>query len=448
MPSDHLPNLVNSRPDATRLPQELVDQVIGELHDDMTALEQCSLVAKDWLSTASSLLLRRVRWPPCENRGSDCARSSSAPSCTYTLSSKNSFVLCLEILSSSPRLQNSVRELVCVPPHGDPGKTDATHTALELKTFVKILSHLPRLEVVDLQMVKLHAGSPPFPARTGRTLKKLSVSNDGDPRWLWDLFPFMTSLRRVQDLVLIIYYAFPQGWPSEPPASKLEIDTLECNQLQDLPGNSDPHSFCAGLMHHLHLQTLRRFSADILEPSFAGIISNAPSLESLGLRASGRGHLQDLEMIPPRLSDVDISCSFSTYEGSIGCPDANGTWIRIWRTLRAATALPVHKIFVNASVVFVTSADSSHEHLYAYYEKMVSQITDWHTPTSVLDGFGRLEKITFEIRFSIWPGGFVYHPLQVHECHVAAMRAAMVNGLPRRYVDMLHVRAAGSKVRR
>ncbi|GJE99474.1 hypothetical protein PsYK624_157380 [Phanerochaete sordida] len=445
MPSDRLP-LSNSQNDEVKLPQELVDKVIGELHGDTESLKRCSLVAKSWLPASSALLLRRVRWPPCGNRGSGCARHSSTHSCTYTLPSKNSFALCLEILSSSPRLQSSVRELACLPPHGLPGRTDETHSTLGLITFVGIVDHLPHLEVVDIGCVTLRAGSPPSSARTGRALKKLSISNTGDRRWLWEFFPLLSIFARVQHLVFAMYDHFPSSWSSDPPASKPEVEILECSLIQDHPSTSYSDSFYAGLEHHLDLQTLRQLTSDTVQPGFARIISSAPSLESLSLRTGGgRGRPLNFDTIPPRLSSVDVCGTFPIFQGSVGFPGTNNLWIQIWDTLEPITALPLRSVLVDISVKFFPLPKDTRRTLYSSYETMLSEITDWHTPVRVLDGFERLESITFGIRFSVWKvGSPIYHPLRVHGRHLAAMREAVEKGLPRRYADLVHVRAAES----
>ncbi|GJE99487.1 hypothetical protein PsYK624_157510 [Phanerochaete sordida] len=444
MPTDHLPT-PNSRPGAARLPQELVDKVIDELHDDHVALKQCSLVAKNWEPASSPLLLRRVLWPPCAKKIDVCldpsADASSLP-CKYASPSHNSFALCLEILSSSPRLQRFVRQLVCMPPNEKHGLKDDAQGALELGTFVKIVEYLPHLETVDLELVVLRAeGPPPSGVGTGRTLKSLSASSSS-ANWLWALFPFLSSLERVQHLVLTVHGFFPQGWSTNPPSSKLAVEILECNHHMKEQIVTSSLSFYAGLVHNLDLRALRRFTSGALQPGFTRVISAAPALESLGLQHNGHRLPLDLERIPPRLANVDVSCMFCIHLGHVVPSSADATWTRIWETLRAAVQFPIRRILVNAAFTFLQPAGCSLEDMYAQYEGVLSQITQWRTAVNVLDSFERLESITFAVRLNIWQPDSPLEPLQVTERQLAAMRDTIRKGLPRRHADILHVKVA------
>ncbi|GJE99476.1 hypothetical protein PsYK624_157400 [Phanerochaete sordida] len=447
MPSDHLPSFLNRRPGQARFPRELVNKVIKELDDEKGVLKQCSLVAKSWDSEISPRLLRRVLWPPCATKVDICedtsADATSTP-CKYATRSQNSFALCVEILSLSSRLQREVRELVCMPPNEKHGPIDDARGALELKTFVQIVNHLPHLESIDLQLVTLRADAPLPSVETRRTLKKLSASSSSAD-WLWTLFPFLSSFERVQHLVLTVYKSFPQGWPTDrAPSSKLAVEILECNHRMEQPLATSSLSFYAGLVHNLDLRALLRFVSNDLQPGFTGVISAAPALESLGLHRSDRRLPLEVETIPPRLTSVDVGCTFAVHMGLVILPSADGTWNSIWETLRAAVQFPIRSILVNVAFSFFQLAGVSNEDLYTQYEGALSQITQWQTAVQVLDDFGLLESIIFMVRFNVCQPVLPVRlkSIHVHERQLASMQDTMNKGLPRRYGDILHVKAA------
>ncbi|GJE99486.1 hypothetical protein PsYK624_157500 [Phanerochaete sordida] len=449
LPDHSLP--LNSRPGASRLPQELVDNVIGELDGDRDALKQCSLVASNWLPASSSLLLRRVVWPPCARNIDVCQASSldeAPPPCRYVPVSENSFVLCLEILASSPRLQRFVRELVCMPPNEEHSMKYDPRGFLKLETFVDIVGHLPHLEFVNLLGVVLQSWDQPSSAESGRTLKKLFAFGRSINDFT-TLFKFLSTFRRIQQLLLTVHGLFPQDWLPYTPVSRPMVEVLECRRTQDLDEplvSSSPLSFYAGLAHNLDLDTLRHFYSDTLQPGSATIFSAAPALESLGLRARDHELSLNLDRVPPRLASVNVSCTIFTHNGLVTPPGVDGEWTCIWTTLRAATELPIRKIIVELHVFFFhPAAGFSQEDLYAEYEAMLSRITEWQTAASVLDEFARLESITFVVRATLVQQGAPLASVHVHKRYVAAMRDALAEGLPRRYVDILHVKAAASK---
>ncbi|GJE99478.1 hypothetical protein PsYK624_157420 [Phanerochaete sordida] len=446
MPLDR-PHPLNSRPGASRLPQELLDSVIGELRDDKGALKRCSLVASNWLPASSTLLLRRVLWPPCARKIDVCKTplpNEAPPTCKYIPTSQNSFALCLEILASSPRLQRSVRKLVCMPPNKMHDMKDDTRGALELQTFVDIVNRLPHLELVNLLGVVLQSGDSPSTEGNGRTLEMFHAFGESIDH-SEALFSFLSTFQHVKHLSFFVYGLFPQGWSTELSASRPTVEVLEFKHTQDPQGPwvaSSPLSFYAGLARNLDLHTLRRLDADSLQPGSSIIFSAAPALESLSLSANNRELSLDFERIPPRLANVEVSCMFLVHNGRIGPPGASGVWTRVWTTFRAAALLPIRKIVVRFNVMFVKT---SQEDLYAEYEAILSQITEWQTAASVLDELVRLESITVELDTTLLQAGAPMASIHIHDRYVAALRDAIAKGLPRRYVDILHVKAAASK---
>ncbi|GJE99488.1 hypothetical protein PsYK624_157520 [Phanerochaete sordida] len=176
------------------------------------------------------------------------------------------------------------------------------------------------------------------------------------------------------------------------------------------------------------------------------IFSAAPALESLGLYFRDDELSLSRAKIPRRLASVDVSCTFGIRNGRVVPSGANDVWTRVWTTLRAATVLPIRRITVKYHIFFFRSvAGCSQEDLYADYTAMLSQITEWQTAVNVLDGFPRLESITFEVRSTLLQSGVPMVSVHVHEGYVTAMREAVTKNLPRRYGDILHVKATVSE---
>lgn len=137
-----------SRP--PRVPQEIVDYIIDSLRTDMKTMKRCSRVNRDWEPRSTGHLLSTIRCAPCHQKH-DCTSGMSAEPCNCHLSPAD----LVDVLSSSPRLRNSVRRLKFGPRYIRDNFYDDNRTYIvsihpsAVSSIVKLLPVLRGIEFHD-----------------------------------------------------------------------------------------------------------------------------------------------------------------------------------------------------------------------------------------------------------------------------------------------------------
>ncbi len=116
-----------------RFPQELVNMVIGSLHDSKSDLSSCSLVARSWTPEAQLHLFRRV-----------CVNAARTP-----------FTEFLDFLSFTPRGSLVGRHIRCLTLIGCLVHGRAGSATLEMETLKEILRYLPALAYLCLDCLSI-----------------------------------------------------------------------------------------------------------------------------------------------------------------------------------------------------------------------------------------------------------------------------------------------------
>lgn len=148
-----------SRSHMSVVPPEVRDYIIDVLHDDKSALRQCSLVCRGWIPSSSYHLFKILWWPPCYHAW--CGRNWSREQCRCaTLDGSNFWSELVRFIEGKPRVRGRIRTLAVVfhwtlfdPP--GPGEDDEgilEHRAkVALGEFANGFDKLPQLRSLYLR---------------------------------------------------------------------------------------------------------------------------------------------------------------------------------------------------------------------------------------------------------------------------------------------------------
>lgn len=173
---------------APRLPQELVDCIIDQLHGDIRTLKLCSLVCKAWASSSARQLFRSFR-PSCHFREEEEDVEESV-SWTY-----HDFPACYEFLATSPRAARHVRSLEL-----EPWMDSAPLMCPYIEDFATIMTLLPSVrDIYFYQCLPMVKNSLcPFVSRWD--IREVRIRDEFDNARLVDL---LTCFRRTENLEII-----------------------------------------------------------------------------------------------------------------------------------------------------------------------------------------------------------------------------------------------------
>lgn len=433
--------------DSSEVPQELVDMIIDNLSSDRDTLAQCSLVCKTWVPWSSRYLLRRVYWPPRAYKVTPCSYSnyhSPIFACDCPTYAECSFAMCIDILSSSPRLRSCIREIeltsLRLRSHKVPGNTSAE--VIDLLTIATIMDHLPRLEVLSITHGALRSEPSP-PTGKGYSIKELHLKDMDDATGVENIPELLSLFRSVQRLSI----GRLPGWRIDTTVScrrslsALEIESFE---FPDCKWRHFIHALCRELMSQTSLASLRRLVCYDVTPNLATLIREASHLESLAIYALNR------EFSPvrsgfhlPLLTSVTLSWHFNP--GLIvkfPAIDLSWIWTHVCEKLVVLAAFDLHEIVLS---FWITLGPSEREALrskgvYTAFETALSRLGDWQRLGDALDTFTSLHALVIELDFnrgeleSVSP--FKEEP---GRCN-AIMQDVAIRCLPQKYVDILHVR--------
>lgn len=179
-----------------RLPQEMVDQVLDQLHDDRAALERCSLVSRPWARSTARHLFDRVRWPKCHHWWADDGAQHAICRC-----GESDLNILSTVLKSSARIRESLVDLrvsfkKVEIESGRKSVSIMPFYVERLFTLLDIASQLRRLELsgfLDVQTTT--TASPAAFQRRGRTLDALVFTRTVmDSEWVTIIVTFFESV--------------------------------------------------------------------------------------------------------------------------------------------------------------------------------------------------------------------------------------------------------------
>ena len=262
-----------------KLPQELSDEIIAYLHGDKQTLRECSLVCKDWVPSASSLLFYRFSWPPCHHFNSFRSvppRAGGLCRCHPSNAEMSSLVACAEVFSRSQRISTAVRELRLTSIRMDSPYVMSCPEVLSVDSLLRMVDLLPHLRILHLHSPKLILGIIPFDYReTSRILHHLTVSTSDREVDACALLALFTYFRRISTLICRGFVVPAKIMPPKSLPPRVEVHTLHVSL--------DPT--IAWLCRHLNLASLHSITATgsfgDISPELDLLIQNAVNLDML-----------------------------------------------------------------------------------------------------------------------------------------------------------------------
>ncbi|EKM48440.1 uncharacterized protein PHACADRAFT_266362 [Phanerochaete carnosa HHB-10118-sp] len=425
-----------------RLPQELFDIIIDNLHSDKDTLKECSLVCRSWVPSSSFHLLRRVAWPLLHHTRHTHDDPNVSHQDHQSLSSPDpidtSFRTCLSILKSSARLQSYVREFALTShrPQCSTITGRGKWEKLDVSTIAAILDLLPYLRCLFLERCALRSvassrsaePSQSMPLLHGprRDLEELSLcelTRGSTVEPLDDLLSFFQHIGKLT-VDRIPHWPLPRSsFPRPLPA--LSVETLV---LKNASAGAVATALCHELKTHQNLSAVRELTVDRLTPGLLDFICAAPNLESLAFVA-------DAYQSPINPGVHRASLRRITFITSFEFGTDYGYYTSTFRSIAAhIQALSAFGSISEIAIEFqVQVQDALIENpefdLLAILQRALSPFGEWQAIREALKSYDSLQTLAFHV-----------HDLATlsHDC-VSILSAAAARHLPPKYVDMLRI---------
>lgn len=299
---------------ARELPQELVDIVIDQLHDNPAALRRCSLVCKAWEPSTTLHLFSCWSWPPCGHVWEAYTTPSSSEACVCGDRKNTSLARCFEILSSSPRICRGIRRLRIWSHQPQPGSSFPPNSFIQLSGILNILPSLHSLHCTDCQMVpwEQYDGSA-----TDFGRKSLAtVHNDGSHPASLHTAALLTLFDDIDYLIVSGFADRSLTVPLLNPPQDLHRTRVRTLKIDNSRRLSDVSGVFRIIQDHVDLQVLERLELMYCRlPQDASFFQSATRLSAVTYCV----HSTHCAHIPPNLPLESLSMTGSlwlSHEGS------------------------------------------------------------------------------------------------------------------------------------